>query len=238
MRIPMRKQDLILNLLLLLSLVGLSWKLTNDWRKYAIENGPQKLDVHPLSGISIPPSAPAPDYIAITRQNPFSADRNDNLDQPAALAKTLGPPPLIYGSFILGDQRFALMSTEQAAKPERVPEGGTFEGYRLVKVNPESVVLESAAGRDEIMLYNALMRLRRVQARTASSTPPRPATSTQVASTGSGNSTTSPVDTTSQDTANSAAQLNGDKKPSIAVPAGKEVVDTPFGQVVVEKKKP
>jgi len=229
----MRKQDLILNLLLVLSLIGLGWKFRNDWRNYAAQNGPQRLDIRPLSGVSLPPAAPVPDYTAVARQNPFHPDRNDIIEQAAALAKALGPPPLIYGSFILGDDRFALMSTEQASKPERVPEGGTFEGYRLVKVLPESVILESPAGRNEIMLYNALMRLRRVQAKTASTASSR-ATTTQVSSTGTSPSS-SPY--SSSDTANqgSATPMNS---PEVAVPPQKTVVDTPFGPIFVDKKKP
>jgi len=235
----MRKQDLILNLMLALSLTGLAWKLRNDWRNYAAENGPQRLDIHPMSGVSLPPPAPVPDYTAVARLNPFHADRNDVVDQPAALGKTLGPPPLIYGSFILGEDRFALMSTEQASKPERVPEGGMFDGYRLVKVLPESVILESAAGRDEIMLYNALMRLRRQQAKTASSNSSRSSTTTQVSSTGT-STTSSPYpasDIANQGSASSAASANAPTAPA-AASAGKEFRDTPFGPIAVEKKKP
>lgn len=234
----MRKQDLILNLLLLLSIAGLGWKLHKDWQKYALENSPQKLDVHPISGVSLPPAAAIPDYSAVVRQNPFHADRNDTIEQPVALSKPLGPPPLIYGSFILGDTRFALMSTEQAQKPERVLEGGTFEGYRLVKVLPESVILESAAGRDEIMLYNALMRLHRQQAKTTTSASARPATQTQVAATGS---SIGSAPAAYQDTINAAATNPAGpagSQPAATPPAGKEFMDTPFGPVLVDKKKP
>ena len=234
----MRKQDLILNLLLVLSLIGFAWKLRTDWRHYAVENGPQRLDIRPLSGVSLPPASPVLDYTDIARQNPFHADRNDIIEQPAMLAKSLGPPPLIYGSFILGDDRFALMSTEQSiSKPEKVPEGGMFGGYRLVKVLPESVILESAAGRDEIMLYNALMRLRRQQGKTASSASSRPSTTSQVSSTDTSPSSSSPADMANPGLA-SPASANSPSAPAGARPPGKEYIDTPFGPVAVEKKKP
>jgi hypothetical protein len=237
----MRKQDIILNLLLLLSLIGLGWKFRNDWRNYVVENGPQRLDIRPLSGVSLPPPAPVPDYTAVARQNPFHPDRNDIIEEPSALAKTIGPPPLIYGSFILGDDRFALMSTEQStSKPERVPEGGMFQGYRLVKVLPESVILESAAGRDEIMLYNALMRLRRQQAKTTTSATFHTAAPTQVTSTTS--LTPSNALTQSQmanvGPVNSSGAPNSQAAPAMAVPAGKEIRETPFGPIAVEKKRP
>jgi len=235
----MRKQDLLLNLFLVLTLIGLAWKLRNDWRSYAVENGPQRLEIHPMSGVSLPPPAPVSDYTAVARQNPFHADRNDVIDQPAALAKALGPPPLIYGSFILGDDRFALMSTEQSSsKPERVPEGSMYEGYRLVKVLPESVILESAAGRNEIMLYNALMRLRRQQGKTPSPTSSRSSTTTQVSSTGTSTTPAPSPDMANQGSTSSATPVNSPTAPAAALPPGKEVIDTPFGPMVVEKKRP
>lgn len=233
----MRKRDLLLNLLLALSLAGLSWKLLHDWRNYATENSPQKLEIHPMSGVSVPPSAPLPDYTVVARQNPFSADRNDVIEQPAAQAKPIGPPPLIYGSIVLGEQRFALMGTEQSPKPERVLEGQTFEGYRLVKILPESVILESPAGRDEIMLYNALMRLRRQAARTATASTTHPVATIPVGS--------APVNTTPQQpavantmSANSAATSNSQASSDQNVTPGKEVVQTPFGPLLVDKRKP
>jgi len=235
----MRKQDLLLNLFLTLSLGLLGWKLHNDWRMYAAQNGPQALDVHSVSGVSLPPLSAAPDYTAVARQNPFQAERNDVIEEPAAQAKPTGPPPLIYGSIIMEDTRFALMANEQSPKPERVAEGGMFEGYRLVKVLPESVILESAGGRDEIMLYNALMRLRRQQAKTTVSAASHPSTPTQVNSTASPNSATAlpQSEMASQALPNSAAGTKPQSTPALAAPPGKEVVETPFGPVLVEKKK-
>lgn len=229
----MRKQDLLLNLLLVLSLGGLSWKLLHDWRNYATENSPQKLEIHPMSGVSLPPSAAAPDYTVIARLNPFSADRNDVIEQPAAQATPLGPPPLIYGSIVLGEQRFALMGTEQSPKPERVLEGQTFEGYRLVKILPESVVLESPAGRDEIMLYNALMRLHRQAAKTSAAATTHPVAAIPVGS--------APANSTPQQAAvsvNSSVTPNSQASPAQEAPPGKEIVNTPFGPVLVDKRKP
>jgi len=233
----MRKQDLILNLLLTLSLGLLGWKLHNDWRNYAAQNGPQALEVHSLSGVSLPPLSAAPDYTAVARLNPFHVERNDLIEQPAAQARPTGPPPLIYGSIIMGDTRFALMANEQSPKPERVLEGDTFEGYKLVKVLPESVVLESSAGRNEIMFYNALMRLHRQAGKTAATAAQHASTSTSVASS---TPTAIPVQTDMANTGspNPAPGENSRATPALAVPPGKEVMDTPFGPFFVEKKKP
>jgi type II secretory pathway component PulC len=233
----MRKQDLILNLILTLSLGSVAWKLHSDWRNYAAHNGPQALEAHSLSGVSLPPLSVAPDYTAVARQNPFHAERNDVIEQSEAQAKPTGPPPLVYGSIIMGDTRFALMANEQSPKTEKVSEGDTFEGYKLVKVLPESVVLESSAGRSEIMFYNALMRLRRQGGKTVSTAASQAATSTSVTASSPG-AGTAQTDMANTKSLNPAPGENPLATPTLVAPPGKEVMDTPFGPVLVDKKKP
>jgi len=233
----MRRQDLILNLLLLLSLGALGWKLHRDWKDYAMRNGPQALQTRSITAVSVPAPSAMPDYTAVARQNPFQADRNDIIPDAAAQAKPVGPPPLFYGSIIMGDTRFALMATEQSPKPERVSEGSTFDGYQLVKVLPESIILESAAGRDEVMLYNALMRLHRLQSKTTSVAT---STASRSSSTVSSAPSSTPVQAAASgaESVNSAATPTSSTTPAMAVPAGKQVIDTPFGPITVDKKKP
>lgn len=232
----MRKQDLILNLLLILSLCGLGWKLHRNWRSYAAQNGPQALKLHALSGVSVPPLAAVRDYSSIARQNPFHPERNDIIALPAAQTQPVGPPPLIYGSIILGDTRFALMATEQSPKAEQVSEGGMFDGYRLVKVLPESVVLDSGTGSHEIMLYNALEKLHRQSAKTvASSAVPHPPAPALVTSSASG---PQPVQTNAENTALASSPPVSATQPTsnTAAPPGKVVMNTPFGPILVDKR--
>jgi len=231
----MRRQDLVLNLLLLPSLGALGWKLHRDWKDYAIHNGPQTLQTRSITAVSVPAPPATSDYTGVGRQNPFQADRNDVIPEVAAQVKPLGPPPLFYGSIIMGDTRFALMGTEQSPKPERVSEGSPFDGYQVVKVLPESIILESAAGQDEIMLYNALMRLHRQQSKTTVSTASHSSTTSPVASSAPA---TTLVQTAVAEPVNSAATPSSSTAPAIAIPAGKQVVDTPFGPVTADKKKP
>ncbi len=233
----MHKQDILLNLLLTLTLAGSIWKFGGDWQDYARKNGPQSLEIHPVAGVTLPPHTTVPNYVSVSMQNPFHPDRNDTLEQ-SVQAKPVGPPPLIYGSFILGDDKFALMATDQSLKSERVPEGATFAGYRLAKVLPESVILESPAGREEIMLYNALMRLPRQQTKTAAAVT-RKTNPTEVASGSpipSGNPTPFPQGSGGQPS--NSAVPEKPLGPSSALPPGKEIMDTPFGPIVVDKKKP
>ena len=231
----MNKRMWIINLLCVASLVGLGWKLVKDWRQYAAHNGPQALETHELAGVAVPPPLSSPDYTAVARQNPFHADRNDVITEPAQ-AKAIGPPPLVYGSLIFGSNRSALLGREQSPKPERVEEGGTFDGYRVVRVLPESVVLESSAGKQEIMFYNAMERLHRQAARTsASSRPASPPVGTAPVTAASA----PPAVLTSVEPANPESPADrAVPSKSGAAPAGKEVVDTPFGPMVFNKRKP
>jgi len=236
----MRRQDLILNLLLLASLGALGWKLHHDWKDYTLRNGPQALQTRPITAISIPAVSAVPDYTAVSRLNPFQADRNDII-QENAQAKPAGPPPLFYGSIIMGGTRFALMATEQAPKPEPIPEGSTFAGYQLARVLPESIVLVSAAGPQEVMLYNAMMRLRRQSGKTSGSSPSVAArTTTTSVSQGTSVPDQAAAPAADPNTSASASTPANQGSPAAAspVPAGKQVVDTPFGPVTVDKRKP
>jgi hypothetical protein len=223
----------MINLLCVVSLVGLGWKFGKDWRACAAHKGPQALETHPFSDVPVPPPLSPPDYTAIARQNPFHADRNDVITEPAQ-AKVVGPPPLVYGSLIFGSTRSVLLGREQSPKAEQVAEGSTFDGYRVVRVLPQSVVLESSAGQEEIMFYNAMEKLRRQTTKTSASARPgsQPSgaasesganpSSAAVTNVGSASSAPPPV---SQATAKTA-------------PPGKEWMDTPFGPMLFTKRTP
>ena len=230
----MNKRIWIVNLVCVSTLFGLGWKLRRDWRQYTVQNGPQVMEIHPLSGVQVPSPLPAPDYTPIARQNPFHAERNDVITEPAQI-KVSGPPPLVYGSIIMGSDRFALMSTEQSPKVERVAEGGTFAGYRLTRVLPQSVVLDGGAGQEEIMFYNALERLHRQGGRTSAGA--KPAAKSSTTSTGGG-STEPPAEVSNAQAAPSPQTPAGVEIPGgQPAPPGKQWIDSPFGPLLVLKPK-
>jgi hypothetical protein len=230
----MKKRHWIISLFCVGSIIGLGWKLESEWRQYAARNGPQALEVHALSGVPIPVALPASDYGAIARQNPFHAERNDLISEPVQAAKVTGPPPLVYGSIIFGSARAALLGTEQSPKPERVEEGSTFQGYRLVSVLPQSVVLESGAGREEIMFYNALERLHRQASKT--STNARASSQTPAVTSGGGQ--VSPPTVADVAPANPPVEPQAPASSARPAPSGKVWQDTPFGPMLFDKKKP
>src|SRR5271163_1069822 len=225
----MNRKYWIINLCCVASLIGLGWKFHRDWRLYATTNGPQALETHAFESVPIPPTQSVADFTAIARQNPFHEERNDVIAA-ASQVKVTGPPPLVYGSLIIGENRFALLGTEQAPKAERVPEGGTFQGYRLVRVLPESVVIESGSGREEIMLYNAIERLHRQTSKTVASAKP-PSLSTPTTANSSAREVVA-----NAEPANSSVTPADSAIAAAAPPPGKQVVQTPFGPMTFDKK--
>ncbi len=210
----MRKFRWTIFVLLLVGVAGLGYKLRADWVGFRTQNAPEAIKPRPVPPLQTPAAAAtAPDYAVVAQQNPFHPERNDAVPPPPTQAAAPnGPPPLIYGSMILGKEKFALMGTEQDPKPHKVMEGDSFNGYKLAQVMPQSVVLEANGSKNEVMLYNALSRLRRDYARTP---PPPPPSAAQSATTVSAN----PASVPSGETA----------------PAGKKVIQTPFGTMVVDK---
>ena len=85
---------------------------------------------------------------------------------PPAVQVTTAPPPLVYGSLIMGDNRYALMAPDESAVPQQILEGQSLNGYKLVRVQAQSVTLESSSGQQEIMFYNAMSKLRRNSSKT------------------------------------------------------------------------
>jgi type II secretory pathway component PulC len=229
----MRIRFWIIHLLLVATAVGLAYRLRTAWRVYAAQNGMQSLVLRPVSRVSVPTGASRPDYSSIAQQNPFHPDRNDTIQQATQPVKPTAPPPLVYGSIILEGTRFALLATDESTAPQKVEEGGTFNGYHLTKVLPQSVVFEAAGTESEIMFYNSMTKLRRQSARTPASAAPSSPAAVRSTSTSDGAPGGAPAPTPS---------VTGSAPPRPASlpppPAGKKIVDTPFGPIYVDDKRP
>jgi hypothetical protein len=228
----MRKSWWVINLILLASAAGMAWKLRADWRQDLRQNGSQAIRPSVLPLPALPPAVSPRPYDNIAQQNPFSADRNDVIVTPQqAAAVPLGPPPLYYGSVIIGKQRFALLAEQPNVKPQRVNEGDTFAGYKLGAVHRESVVFQTAAGTSQLMLYNAIPRLERSSAKTA-------VTPSSAASTGEASNSTLASGASSMTVVGaSAGAAPAESQPTTdAAHAGKHLMQTPFGPIWVTDK--
>lgn len=223
----MRKLRWISMVLLMVGAGGLGYKLRGDWRSFRAANDAAAAKVRPLQPEQAAAPAPAPDYTVVARQNPFHPERNDAMPPPPQVAaKTVGPPPLVYGSMLLGTEKFALLATESDPKPHKILEGGEFAGYKLAEVKSQSVVLEADGAKSEVMFYNALSRLRRDGQKTQTN-----------AATPAGSGTAGGGSTVA--VANAAPSAPPAVEPP-ALPAGastanKKLVQTPFGPIWVDK---
>lgn len=224
----MRARIWIINLLLLVSATAIGWKVRKQWRAYAVQNRPQSLVLRPLAGVQAPAAVVPVEYLVIASQNPFHPDRNDVIEQPQVKVTT-APPPILYGSVILGEARYALMATDDTRAPEKVQEGQSINGYRLASVQPQSVILEAGSAKTEIMLYNAMSKLRRDHSRTLASAP-APSAQAPVRSTVAAEAQPSAAPTTAPEPSSAASAPNRTQP----VPAGKKIVQTPFGPVLVD----
>ena len=129
----MRRQDLILNLFLLLSLGVLGWKLHRDWKEYAMRNGPQALETRAITAVSVPALSATPDYTAVARQNPFQADRNDVIPEAAAQASGFPPKVLECSPGLI---TLAMLSVT-AVKANGIPPAIPLDAVMISGVTPQ-----------------------------------------------------------------------------------------------------
>lgn len=227
----MRRLHWIAIVLLIVGAGGLGYKLRADWRSFRAANDPVGLKVTALPAAPASSGAQTRDYTVVAQQNPFHPERNDALPPPPPVeqVKTVGPPPLVYGSMLLGKEKYALMGTEADPKPHKVNEGDDFGGYKLVGIKPQSVVLEADGSKSEVMFYNALTRLKRDAQKTQA--------------TGGGAAPTVTASAASTTTTATAAEPHIEVPPPLppaipgaTAPAGKVLQMTPFGPMWVDKK--
>lgn len=138
----MRRQMLVINVVLLVAAISLAVKLRGDWRLASLRYRVLASASQPASpAIAAPAMAPAvADLEIIAQRNLFSPDRTNEL--PKAAVAPPPPEPLLVGTLNLGKQKLALLGEANGNMPRQVKEGETFAGYRLVSIGNNEVVLE------------------------------------------------------------------------------------------------
>lgn len=96
-----------------------------------------------------PRLAPLPAYAAVTERPLFLADR---APQPPAAPSADAPRGMVFGlsgTIASGARRFALLRRPDG-KIDRLTEGQSVEGWRIVRIQSDRVTLESTQGTIEV----------------------------------------------------------------------------------------
>ena len=146
----MRKNLLLLSLLLLGLTVFLASQLRVQWRKYQSEHNLALLD--PKMDQKNPAQKPSStaaevaNYSAIVDRNLFNTDRNSVIPpEPTTTTKSVGPKPILMGMLGLGDSQFALMipsDSKETPNYQKVKVGESFQGYTLSKILDQKVLMK------------------------------------------------------------------------------------------------
>lgn len=141
---------LVVNCLLLLAIAHIWWGENGAPVASRPGQGPE-LPTAPLLRDQQPISA----FQVVAAKDLFSQDRNaPPTDQPAQVQATLEGRQLL-GTMIIGDERVALISSKPAAaargrqEPQLdvVHQGEEWEGFKILEISTESVILEGKDGK-------------------------------------------------------------------------------------------
>ena len=133
------------------------------------------------------------DWTEIVTKNPFSFDRNDIAivapSRPPAPPQEppRAPKPVLFGTFGIGDNWQATLASGQAgnrkSRPMKV--GETIDGWQIVEIHQNSVVVVSGAFRETVSIDSAIQGPRVSERTVGSSVQPAPQTSPSSAAVGS-----------------------------------------------------
>lgn len=176
----MRRQMLIINLVLLVAAVGMGAKLRADWKRanqrYAVLAESAK-PASPASAALPAGAAPAADLPGIAAHNLFAPDRTNELPKTAVERKPPPPEPIVIGTLNLGSGKIALL-TEAAAPagstPRQVKEGEFFGGYKLVSIGDNQVTLEYEGQQKKVDVYTSARQVAAPPAVAAVAAPAAP----------------------------------------------------------------
>ena len=239
----MLRRLLILDAALVALLVMGGMKLHKDWKAFGPTHDVASIKARPHAYPPIPvggttDSIANAEWTDIPSKDPFSFDRNDiDIVPPAVVEapppKPLGPKPILFGTFILGNDRTAFLASgptgNRNSRPMKL--GETIDGWTIVDIGSKSVQVESNGTRQAVIINDPTAQVPRDVARNAgvpapavvqTITPPAPAPST--------NPPSSP--TSSVPSAAPAAA-----SPLPPAPAGTTYVRTPFGPMTVTESK-
>ena len=236
----MKRNLVLVNLTLLGIAILLGYALVGKWRQFEAEH---RLDLpnpgsRPAAGHSEGPASPASasGFTAIVDHHLFNPDRSNHLPQEltAEPEEVLRPVPVLMGTMGLGGEDFALMlpggSRRSGSLYRRLKVGQALDGYTLVQVRMDSVVMRFGATEVKVGLHDRARKPKRpaAAARPARTPRPRPAGVGSASRPGSRRK-----EAAGRQPARSRRQPNPMKVPVGTVRDGKRLIEeqTPFGKI-------
>ena len=151
------KRNLVLVNLALLAAAGLlAWSLVGQWRQFEDEHrldrpGPGSRETAAAGERAASP-VPVSGFAAIVDHHLFNLDRSNDLPEEPSEAPPTAPErlPVLMGTLGIGGEDVALMVSTDPNNPDklyrRLRAGQTLDGYTLVRVEANQVVMRSRAG--------------------------------------------------------------------------------------------
>lgn len=237
---PNTRRLLILDIAVVVCVLGMAFQLRTDWIAFDATHTVDGVrpeadaDVRTLS-LASPQPGPGSDWTDAAELNPFSVDRTDIPVRASDPAEASGAgraraadTPVLFGTLLIGDDQIAMLAARGDDRPRELRVGELVDGWRLVEIGRKSVVVEAGGASETVSMNDPTARIDRDRSRTTGTgasrpsrvvapTPPRPAPAATRAPT----ATPEPEPTA----------------PDAPAPRpGTRVLQTPFGQVVIEER--
>jgi hypothetical protein len=147
----MKKQQIAIATVLLLLACFLGYQLVKQWVRYRAEHRIARLSpdltVPPVATVRQLGGAQAFNFSAIPDNHPFHIERNNIIPPeppPQMQARVTAPKPVLMGTMGFSGNSYALMVSSTSREPtvyKKVKVGETVDGYTLVRILPDKVVM-------------------------------------------------------------------------------------------------
>lgn len=244
----MFRRLLLLDAALIALLVMGGMRVRKDWKAFepahdiaAIQPKPHAYPAITAGGTSA--TTTSADWTEIPSRDPFSFDRTDvdiviAVPVEAPPPKPLGPKPILYGTFILGNEKTALVATGaggKGSKPMKV--GDVIDGWTILNIASGSMQIESNGTRQTVITNDPTNAPPREIARTVA-TAPAPVGGVVQTIGNSAPPKAAPVSASPQASSGGASTSRPAADPLAGLPAapeGMKYASTPFGPMLVTK---
>jgi len=147
----MKRQQIAVASILVVLACFMAYQLVRQWQAYRVEHRVARLSPHvavpPTPLVGQPSGVTSFNFSGIPDNHPFHIERNNVIppDPPPEMqAKVTAPKPVLMGTMGFSGNSYALMVSSlsrEAAVYKKVKVGEILDGYTLVKILPDKVVM-------------------------------------------------------------------------------------------------